>query len=177
LTVDKLRGIRQGVSCRVNHPKEKEATMPTINETIAAFHSNMVCKGRPDGTIFYCISHPAPEWMLDVVQEAHDGSLPDDWVYRVVHEFLSDAVNGNVDVEDEDSITEWADSGTDVYSHALWGWARDFRHDVEEFVDEFGWSGSFDAAFAGAQCMVRERIGRTLADAIIQQAEEEEDED
>lgn len=66
-----------------------------------------------------------PEWLYAAIYEAHDGALPNDWVFEA-----AEAVCCAIDegwLKDEDSIHEFADGHVDVYNSARWEWGKDMH--------------------------------------------------
>lgn len=86
-------------------------------QTLAKQVLGMVSQGtRDNGDTFKMLNENAPEWMQDLVQDAHAGSLPDDHSY----EFIFEALNAIVDADDEDSARESIEG--DTYNRDLLTW-------------------------------------------------------
>ena len=45
------------------------------------FTSHFVIHTRADGETFTTLADDAPAWLQEAVREAHQGDLPNDWVY------------------------------------------------------------------------------------------------
>lgn len=58
-----------------------------------------------------------PEWVFDLVHEAHGDFMPDDWRYDAI----SRALDHIAETGDEDAH-EWADNHVDVYTSARYAW-------------------------------------------------------
>lgn len=82
-----------------------------------------VTKTRDDGTEYTTLSDGAPEWLTEVVREAHDGSLPNDWVYSECRAAFEAERDESTDVSDW--VHEHSDSQVDIYTNALYQWAAD----------------------------------------------------
>jgi hypothetical protein len=84
--------------------------------------------GRPDGGSFVRLREGRPEWVADLVHEAHGSMLPDDWRYaciRAALEAVAEGVDGH----------EFADGYADDYSSDLAAWLG--SHAVRPgYVDE-----------------------------------------
>jgi hypothetical protein len=93
---------------------------------------------REDGSRFVRTKDGAPEWVKDLVHEAHGDFLPDDWRYNVIQ----DALLWIADSDDpEDSAGEFADGAVDVYTGARLAWlASNLTRPgyVDEAREEFG---------------------------------------
>src|SRR5262245_19134289 len=59
-------------------------TMPTFQQLATALSRAFVRKTRDNGESFVSLPDGTPEWMIDLVHEAHGDMLPDDWRYRFV---------------------------------------------------------------------------------------------
>ena len=79
---------------------------------------------RTDGTPFRKLKDEYHDgWLHEAIREAHDGMLPNDWVYDLCH---SVACRIDEDRFDEDMIHEFADGEVDVYNNARFAWAAEF---------------------------------------------------
>lgn len=79
-------------------------------------------KTRDSGESFVTLIDDAPEWLQDAIREAHQGDLPNDWVYeqcRAACEAVDD------DTLNPESVYEHADSQVDIYTKSLFQWAAD----------------------------------------------------
>lgn len=65
------------------------------------------------------LADDAPDWLHDLVHEAHGDMLPDDWRYDVIREALGFIHENGGDLDD--LAAEFADD-VDVYSSALLEW-------------------------------------------------------
>lgn len=85
----------------------------------------------------------APEWVRDLVREAHDEMLPDDWRYASIRSALEAIADG--EGYDPDEIAgEWADSNVDVYTGSRLEWlASNLNRPAycDEGADELGGEG------------------------------------
>lgn len=67
---------------------------------------------RPDGSQFTKLDHSAPEWLSDLVREAHGEMLPDDYKYEFIEEALS-AIEDNYNKDQaSDNVYEQLDTVT-----------------------------------------------------------------
>jgi hypothetical protein len=79
-------------------------------------------KTRDNGEYFVHLKDDAPEWLSDAVRDAHQGTLPNDWIYA---ECLAAVEAFDFGDFDEDYIHEHADGRVDVYTRELYQWAAD----------------------------------------------------
>ena len=118
-----------------------------IREAAEAASAFFTASERGDETITV-LADGAPEWVRDLVREAHGDFLPDDWRYTAIRS----AVDALADGSDPDEGGEWADSNVDVYNGARLSWLSSHLSRAgycDEGVDELG----------GADLDTFERIG------------------
>jgi hypothetical protein len=93
---------------------------------------------REDGTSYTTLTDESPEWMRDVVYDAHAGMFPDDHRY----DLIAAAVEHIADRADwDDSQHEFADSQVSVYDHDVVEWfaSHGARRDYcEQANDDYG---------------------------------------
>jgi hypothetical protein len=117
--------------------------MATVQELAAQLANAFEERERVNGAKFYTLAEGSPEWMEDVVRDAHDVRggmmLPDDWRYGAIR-----AVAYRI-AECEDVEEERADaiggSLVDVYTSDLTAWlhSRPDRHGYcDDAAEEFG---------------------------------------
>jgi hypothetical protein len=93
---------------------------------------------RPEGESFTRVKDGSPEWVTDLVREAHGDFLPDDWRYGCIQsalEFIADTD------EPDDGAAEFADGYVDVYNGARVAWLDSSIHRggyCDEALHEFG---------------------------------------
>lgn len=75
---------------------------------------------RDDGSTFWAIRGDAPEWVRDIVFDAHDGAFPNDWRYDKIADLAHDI--GQVSDPDDIDAVQWADGAVDVYNADLIQW-------------------------------------------------------
>ena len=132
--------------------------MTDIQERAGEAASCFESKTRDSGEVFYTLKDGSPEWVSELVREAHgtdsDGSpsfLPDDWRYKWTLEAL-EWIRDNGD--DEDGSAEFSDQAVSVYTGERIAWlgsnlqrasycdmaAADYGHDqVKSIIDMIGW--------------------------------------
>lgn len=82
-------------------------------------------------TSYVTLKDGAPEWLRAAVYEAHDGLLPNDWVYaecEAACDFIDEyrEREGSLDEGDmHDALFEHCDGRVDVYNSAVFGWAAE----------------------------------------------------
>lgn len=76
-------------------------------------------KQRPDGNTFVAIRDASPDWVGELVKDAHGPMLPDDWRYASI----ASALEWLADADDpDDAGHEWADANVDVYTGGRIAW-------------------------------------------------------
>lgn len=107
-------------------------------------------KNRDSGKKFTCQKDDSPEWVSDLVRDAHQGDLPNDWRYETIVEILSAISEGGDDPPEPEIYTrallQWLAGGDEI------GPSRVDEYD--RAVEEFGDSGSLVANIQLAQHMV-----------------------
>jgi hypothetical protein len=86
---------------------------------------------RSNGDKFYRTKDQTPEWITDLIREAHGERFPDDWIYKAVVEVLNELSDSDYEtVEDADDVrSELVDGLVDVYTASLTAWlASDVRN-------------------------------------------------
>ena len=122
----------------------------------------------------------APEWLKDLVREAHGEMFPDDWRYDTIHNAcgaIHDASEGSYT---GDVGAEFADSAVDVYNNSRFAWLgsninRQFY--VDDAVKEFGFDperGVSDAVGLG-QYQEATEIFYSVATSLGELLEDEDD--
>jgi hypothetical protein len=109
-------------------------TIPSIEAGLTLLASNLVPATRTDGTEYRMLREDCPmhDDLADVVRAAHNGELPNDWRYGMVHTLAhalleySEPSPTPWTLEDfQDVVGEVAELHTDhAYSRAL-GWLAD----------------------------------------------------
>lgn len=93
----------------------------TIHTLASEAYEHFTTKVRGEDTIVV-LKDDAPEWVGDLVREAHGADfLPDDWRYAAIRSALG-AIAGEATDEIDDLGAEWADGHVDVYTHARLKW-------------------------------------------------------
>jgi hypothetical protein len=97
-------------------------------------------KTRDSGESFYTIDYNKLSYgkeLQDAVLEAHFDSLPDDYTYGVVCDFIT-ALANDYDEISEKTVTEFSDNYTDIYNHDLLKWVLNNSEWVDRYTDEYG---------------------------------------
>lgn len=86
-----------------------------------AFDSfELAFRTEDDSSEYVRVREGSPQWVVDMVREAHGDMFPDDFKYRCVW----GAVECIAEADDpEDAAHEWAEAFIDVYTSNLLTWA------------------------------------------------------
>ena len=96
----------------------------TISEAATEALSYFETKQRDNGESFVSLRDGHPEWVEDMVREAHGDMLPEDWRYKAIEEVITAISENEYEGEDDanDSASEVCDSLVSVYTHELTQW-------------------------------------------------------
>ncbi len=121
-----------------------------------------VRKEREDETQFTCLKDEHPEWVQNMVHEAHGAKLPDDYCYSWIEAALQNIVDNGMD---EDSIFERIDNEVDCYTSGLTEWLNS-RNDrvfyLTEALEEVGMTDGFQALSMAQFKEISEVFGSVL---------------
>lgn len=84
------------VGCKMNKIQQKAA------EALKHFER----KSREDGTGYWKLTENRPDWVYDLVYDAHDDMLPDDWKYQMIWKVLSALSEDECDPHDYYCVLE-----------------------------------------------------------------------
>jgi hypothetical protein len=135
-------------------------------------------KTRDSGESFFTLADDAPEWLCDAVRDAHQGTLPNDWIYSECRAAVEAFDEGTLD--DEDAIHEHADNQVDVYTRELYRWAADmcltdtWAEAEEEAKDLGDRLEDTEKRLAVIQYCAIARIAGTMLNACKEHAAEED---
>lgn len=155
-------------------------TTQTISDLAGEAYSYFERAERTDGDHYTRTKDGTPEWVRDLVHDAHGGLfLPDDWRYDAIWNALG-AIHdsGAEDADDLDDLAhEWADGEVDVYNAARTEWlasSLDRAAYVDEAREQFGTEGAdlFDQLGSGQYVELTEVFG-----SVRQSLENRMDED
>jgi hypothetical protein len=95
-------------------------TMTDIYELAGEAYGQFETRARNDGENYVTLKDNAPEWLQDLVHDAHGDFLPDDWRYQSIR----DAIGFIHDVEpgDLNDGHEFADQNVDTYTGSRFAW-------------------------------------------------------
>ncbi len=132
---------------------------------------------RDSGETFETTRDDAPDWIVDMIRDAHGDFLPEDWRYSTIRAAL-DFIADNPDAEDY--AGEFADEAVDVYSHARLRWlASNLTRAsyVDDACEEFGDDrrGGILADIALGQYMEASEIYGSVWASLEQERQNRED--
>lgn len=104
-----------------------------------------------------------PEWLLDLVREAHGGMLPDDWRYSTIRA----AVDAIAEHGDDFDADQFADNETDTYTGERLEWAASHSYRLayaDEAREQFGPAPTIADDLGRGQFLE----AREIADQVLQ---------
>ncbi len=141
------------------------------------FASHFETKTRADSTQpgehFTTLSESRPAWLHEAVREAHQGTLPHDWIYAECRAAVEAFDCGDLDdSEDDDDVHAYTDSRVDVYTQALYRWAVDFCltdtwAEAESEAQDMGLPDETEKRIACIQYAAIRHIADTMRQACI----------
>ena len=161
--------------------------MSTIKQLAEQMSQAFEVRTRDNGDKFRCLKDDCPEWMDDVVSDAHGSMLADDWRYEFIENAVDKISEADDDASDDDLSDLEYELEADVYTSDLTGW-------LHSRADRLGWldqateesGGEFDSAFnllSAGQLLEKQEVFRLVLDSLRElasdedEAEEESDED
>ena len=145
----------------------KGCTMVTLQDIARAAAGYFTTSARPDGSGTYVHTHGSPEWVQDLVRDAHTGGmLPDDTRYLFIWSALDAIADGASDDDDHgysdpDSAMPYMDD------RAAWLGSHGHRPMFcDDYADEFGHDGPvsvFDLIGRGVYMERREVFASVLS--------------
>lgn len=155
--------------------------MATIQSLAESMYQAFEQKSRDNGDKFWSLKNGSPEWMTNVIHQAHGDMMPDDWRYSIIRDCLVSIGDAGDDASADDmrdQATEWADSDVDVYNTTLANWLASHSHRgcyTDDAIEEFGFDakrGIFGAIAIG-QMLERQEVYNTLIDELEKLADTE----
>lgn len=144
------------------------------------FAKHFETKTRDNGDRFTSLKDDRPEWLQDAVYAAHQGTMPNDWIYA---ECLATAEAFDAgELSDEDNVHEFADARVDVYTKALYQWATDMCltdtwANAESEASDLGEVPDTEKRIATIQFCAIRAIAETMRAACAEASEETETEE
>lgn len=104
-------------------------------------------------TVVYSFTDDAPQWVQDAVYEAHQGSLPNDWIFDICKSAFDYASNQPLNEDDLYELAlQFADGEVDIYNKNIAQWYA--NHCNSDFV-------------AGAEDELRDIEALSDSDSVI----------
>jgi hypothetical protein len=137
---------------------------------------------RPDGETFERLKDGAPEWVHELVREAHGEFLPDDWRYDAIKSALAHIYDTGPEDADDVDPHEFADQHVDVYTSARLAWLSSNLQRAS-YVDEAASEGLIDpdtdevGRIGVGQYMEALEVMGSVLESLRERLEEIEDEE
>lgn len=115
-------------------------TDTTLAQTIQSFSNQFETVKRGDDEII-TLKDDCSEELRESVREAHDGRLPNDWIYATYANLMQKLTDYEIETIDdvEEYRAEIVDGEVDFSNYSLYQWLADNNQEyVNEAVSEFG---------------------------------------
>ena len=93
-------------------------TAERIQEKASKLYDALERVKRTDDSEYVRLKDGSPEWMTDVIREAHGDMFPDDWKYTLIERAAAIIAEN----ESEDDWSSGVDQAVDVYTGQLTHW-------------------------------------------------------
>ena len=142
-----------------------------MQNPLQVFANAFEFRTRDNGSTFWTTRDDAPEWVSDIVRDAHAGAMPCDWRYDKIADLAHD-IGQAADPDDIDAM-EWADRAADVYTSDLLKWLSGVTYALES-VDDATTEWGMDTRgvvemIMGGQCYMLHEIACRVLHALRQQ--------
>lgn len=150
------------------------ATMATL---AAAAESWFVRKTRDSGAPFETLKDGRPQWLVDLVHEAHAGLLPDDWKYACIRSALDHIGESEAETRGDamDDASAFADNEVDVYTSARYEWLSSNLSRsgyVDEATETFGAASDVVESIGRGQYLEAEEVYGLVCQSLETRLEE-----
>jgi hypothetical protein len=147
---------------------------PTLQAMAKEARSCFKQHTRAEDDVIWTVDHDAaPEWVVDMIRDAHGPMSPDDWRYA----FIVEALDALEECADPDEV----DLEADIYTHELTAWLHS-RADRTSYCDEY--AQDFDAGnkgivaiLQGGQWMEKEEVLAAVRSALQSRLDDDDDDD
>jgi len=161
-----------------DHLRDREGkTMDTVITLAKELQEYLTRSTREDDTTYVHLKDGYPQWMKDVIREAHGDRLPDDDVYERIEDII-DTLSDIDDDASEDEIQERIDGiEPDVYTSDLTEWLNarnDNVYYLTEALEEMEIKDGFQL-LAYAQSIYIREIANTLISELQKLVDEQEE--
>ena len=122
----------------------------------------------------YTLSDGAPDWVHELVYQAHGDMMPDDYRYR----FIACALEALTECADVDDARDYNEPS--IYNGELLSWLSSHlsRYSyVDQAVEDFGYPGDLMTAIMRGQLEEMYEVFDSVLSYLEQRAEEDDDEE
>jgi hypothetical protein len=132
---------------------------------------------RDNGETFVKRRDDTPQWVQDLIQDAHGDMFPDDWRYAAISRVLDEIADIELETPDDvrDYSHEIADQLTDIYTGNLIGWMYSNLSRtgyVDDATQELGYPGSIVQAMQYGQLAEYREIIESVAQSLESRLDE-----
>jgi hypothetical protein len=149
----------------------------TISELAREAAGHFETVTRDSGETFVRRRDDTPEWVKDLIQEAHGQFFPDDWRYQAISRVLDEIADREIETADDirDESLEIADGLTEIMNASLIEWLGSSLYRmgyVDEATEELGYPGSIAQAMQYGQLAEYREIIESVAQSLESRLEE-----
>lgn len=131
------------------------------------YSTYFVTKQRNNGGEYVALTDESPAWLLEAVREAHQGTLPNDWIFAECQAAVEACDKGDIN---EGELYDYVNGRTEVYTRDLFLWAADMCvSDIwalaEESANEIGMPDSTIDRIAAIQAEAIRYIAEIMVKA------------
>jgi len=143
--------------------------------TTTSYASHFETKTRTSGEKFVTLADSRPGWLHEAVRTAHQGTLPNDWIYAECEAAALAFDDGQLD--DEDDVHMYVDGRIDIYTKDLYQWAADFCltdtwAEAEVEARDMGLPEETEKRIACIQYAAIRHIAETMREACMEARDE-----
>lgn len=145
----------------------------TIKELAQEVLNNMETKKRDNGDSFVCLKSHDTQWHVDLCQKAHNGIMPNDFVYDEIENSLYRIIEAGGETAEEirENVFDSNVIEPEIYNDELLRWVSSnlaMADYVDEALQELEPKGLFEALQYGNQ-QFKEEIFNSVLDSLENQ--------
>ena len=147
----------------------------TISEFAKELQGMFITDTRDNGEKFIKTIDNRPEWLQELIREAHGDMMPEDYKYQ----FVSDAIDYIADNGNDEELLDYPEIEPDCYTSDLTAWLNSDNRRVyylTEVLEEMDIKDGFQA-LAAAQLQEKREVYNIILEGLKTKLEEENEEE